>query len=929
VILYLVLGVMMVLAVVLFAMYSRMQDENIRIHRVYYGTAALKIAEACETEAFTWLRAQLALPADDQHPFLRRLYSELSTDLSVTSGAEPADPLSDPRYLNLLEEGLLATSVSVASSLPGGGDIQRATLCFKDLQPIFTTPSSAMDPSTQGRVISDPNERFGAVELSVAVGYGKIRRGAAGKINLVKRYICRRDLKVVNLLLPTVSRFTLFAHKYTGPAINEPYNVDIGPMPHTGWQEELAGVSALQTQQPLILIHSPKDVREKIGAVEKVKELTEYLPFAPPFDKMDSPGLSVSTQVQYRPNLQDRGWVFLGGSRPWSLNMKNGLVNPKSPLVPNFDNLWAEEITAEGFMLRETFVAANHTQLAGIPHAAGWNPDLAPGGTPINGYRFSLWAYGVPGGILTEPVFQDGIFANHYSRAVGATQSKNPSLLRLYGDVQPHDLDAAGLPARYIDRRSPTLVFGPVLRRYARLGRISQIDEEDKNATAPPKTFPKDSAGTDIFPYRNPKSSEPSEAFIPYFHIVGSALEESEARFFFGSAVWNTSAMAGNLNLLDDTLPGTPPPSDPRPPDYPRVRFKINEHVFRGTSGPPVRLLELLQSRIRTQHYNSGLDWLIENAHPGGIDPPRHLDASYVSILQAFDGSTPSGSSAFYGTQNPNTDLCYFAGNLRLHQFDEGAGPPGNLANTGSFPFHRGFFEGSLGALRLFDPSVTSDQILIDGGIPPALFDIRMKTTHAFQNESEFLDTFLPGGANTLELSPGIALIRSGDLDLEEGRGELVYQQGGMILVDGNLRLPRVVKSPEARDNGEILTFVSLNGNIELVGNLIEASIVVLGDGKTVTRSVEQVTIRGNLVVDTLDFSPGTPGNFFAGRSFPVGGATVPTGPVDSSIPTPLEAWPRNTIEYDPVLNQAAAARYRKQYRAFVSGGISYWQVGE
>lgn len=917
VVLYLVIGVMAVLAVVLFAMYSQMQEENARIHRVYFGTAALKIAEACETEAFTWLTAQLELPADHQHPFLRRLYSEPSATLSVESGSEPADPLSDPRYLDLLGEGLMSTSVGLAARLPGGGDIQGATLSFRDLSPLFHPPTSAIDPETQGQVLPDGFERFGAVEFTVSVGYGRVRRGSGGKVDLVKRYVSRRDLKVVNLLAPTVSRFTLFAHQFTGPGTREPYNVDRGPATPTGlWEEELAGVSALERQQPLVLVHSPMDVKERVGAVSRVAELARYLPFEAPFDKrtLASPHLSAATE--YRPDLQDRGWVFLGGDEPWSLNLKNGLINPRSALTPAFSNDWAEEITTEGFMIRETFLTADQTRLAGLPQAAGWDPDLSPG---VDGYRFSVWSYGVPGGILNEPTFRNDIFGNYFSRAEGAAQSVHPSLLRLYGDVQAHDLDAAGTPGRYLDRRSPTLVLGPVLRRYTRLVKVSQMDQEDRDALAG-GTFPKDAAGTEVFPYREPGRSEPREAWIPYFHVVGDALDESEAAYSFDSPNWPVSGNPlANGAEIDDSTPG----AGTRPVDYPAVRFRINEHVFRGSAGTPLRLLGLLESRIRTQHYNTGIDWISENAHPGGLDPVPRLGLGNLSVLQSFQGTPPSDARAFYSTQDPDSDLCYFAGNLRLHQFDETALPPGNLANGPGSPFPDGFFEGSLRALRLVDPAVASDQVLVDGGTTPGVYDLRMKTTHAFQDASEFLETFLPGGSAELLLSPGVSLVRTGDLDLSDGRPELVFHQGGMILVEGNLRLPRILKSPEARASGQVLTLVSLGGNIELAGDRIEASVVVLGAGRTVTRAVEHTTLFGNLVVDTLVFEPDTPGNLFSGRSFPVGGATAPTG--DRG----LQGWERNLVEYDPALNQAAAARYRKQYRAFVSGGLSYWQVGE
>ena len=96
------------------------------------------------------------------------------------------------------------------------------------------------------------------------------------------------------------------------------------------------------------------------------------------------------------------------------------------------------------------------------------------------------------------------------------------------------------------------------------------------------------------------------------------------------------------------------------------------------------------------------------------------------------------------------------------------------------------------------------------------------------------------------------------------------------------------------------------------------------GKGKTIKRSVDDVTIRGNLVVDTLDFQPRVARNFFGGR----GAGNPPTDLKPTGLGE-LKAYARNVVEYDPALNYAAVENYRKHYRAFTAGGIAYWLVSE
>jgi hypothetical protein len=905
VVVYIAIFVIAVLGVTVYAMHLRMQSENARIHRAYYAASALKLAEACEAEAFAWLKAQFALPWRLQHPFLQRLYTERTEQFSIPSGEEPDSP--DHRYLDLLEADALLNSAALAEALQGRATIHRATVCLMDFQPIQVPDAGTFDATTQARAVVDEFERFGTLQFEVHVGYGKVLRGTLRGEDLVKKYTSRRDIKVVNLLPPVVSRFTLFARGFRGPGdLKEPYNAGrAGNEKHRAW----VGETDFSHSQPLVLVHHPDDIKERRGAAGSHADIARYLPHEEPFDqrRLESQVLTEG-EVGYRPDLQDRGWVYLGGEQPWVLNLQAGRANPGAKIHKTGFGV-VPALTSEGHLFHETYLTISDDQLREAPGMEGWSPE---GST--YGWRFSIWADGMPAGALKKEVYSSGYFANYLRRREFRRDSLYPSLFRLYGDIQSFDVDDAGQPMRYIDRRSPTLVFGPVLRRFTNFGYVSQMDREDREAVDA-GTFPYDEDGRPVYPYDNPGGSDPRMRAIPYFHITRDGYDRDQAKFrLWGKWIWKDGIPPPDLAEVDETEPGT---SRTGPIDYPTRKWRINSHALKWEGEPNWEMLNLLITRPRVQHYHDGYDWLVENARPVSFDPKRHLEQDNLPSLEPFEGEV-SDSRFFYGTSDPDSDHCFFARNLRLHQFDPRADPPDSRPASSSFP--EGFFHGSLDAVSLYDTSQAAPDPTTSARLSPARYDIRIKTTFSFLDEEEFQSSLMPGGDGVLRESPGITVIREGGLDLSE-YPEVVFGRGGMIIVDGPIRLPRVVKSPAARQLGEVLSFVSLSSDITLAGNLVEASLVALGESRTVKREADDVTIRGNLVVDQLDFRTGGAGLFSRRRNDLAG--LRPTGTEG------LEAYPRNVLEYDPAMNPASLENYRDKYRAFMSGGISFWGVTE
>jgi hypothetical protein len=897
------LVVVVTLGVILFALHSRMGDENARAHRAYYGATALGLAQACEAEASAWIDAQLALPKDRQHSFLRQLYSDPTEDFWVASDDAPARP--DDRYLDMLGEGLLPVTAQLAREMPGGAEVLRATFCFKDMHPIQDPGTEGFDPRDHARVVPDPHERFGALEFQAEVAYGRVGRGSRRGEPLVKRYISRRDVKVVNLLPPVVSRFTLFARGFRGPGgSREPFNAGVaGTENLRAW----LGQTDFLRSQPLVLIHHPGDVKERLGYAGSHAEVARYLPHGPPFDHASlADPILTEPETPYRPDLHDRGWVFLGGGRSWPLNLQAGRVN----LGANVDRVgpeFAARLTTESFLFHETYLTSTSGQFGSARSMRGWDPNRIPDG---HGWRFAIWCNGIPAGTFQTDVYRQVYFGNYYSRAAHDQESRRPSLVRLFGDMQTSEVDGRGRPGRYLDRRSPTVVLGPVLRRHSVIAQVMQRDEDDFEATQA-GTFPLNSRGRTIFPYRDPGGAEPLVRNLPYFYFPPEGGAPRGGRFrFYEPWMWRDRNPPRDMAKVHDR---NPDPSGRRRPDYPEVGWSITEDLFRFNGEPRWNALRLFTSRVETDHYHRSYDWLVENAHPRRAEPQRHLHQTGLPGLRPFEGTVPD-RAFFYGTEDPDTDLCYFASNLRLEQAERGGAPAVDPA------FPEGFFQGALGGLRLHSPGAEAPDP--KGSIPfqPSVPDMRAKATFVFQDQDAFEEVFLRGEPGRLAETVGVTVLREGGLDLEE-LGELEFDRGGMVIVPGPIRLPRVRKSEAARRRGEVLTFMSTGGDITLTGELVEASLIALGQGRTVRREPEAVTIRGNLVVDVLDFD--TTGNsMFARRRTPMAVAPV-------SVEGGPDAYPRNVVEYDPALNVGVPATYRRNYEAFLSPAVAYWGVTE
>lgn len=231
------------------------------------------------------------------------------------------------------------------------------------------------DPELRG-LVTDPREKQGRVVFEARGAY----RG------VVRTLSATSACKVVRMVAPVVSKFTLFVAS-RGEA--EPnllaYDRSAPQLPM-----EAGGRPA----RPLVLYHRP-------GPVPALAE-DRFHPLGPVLESVEPDA---------------GGLVYLGGERPWYLNLVHGVgAGP-------FDEL---------HHLRRT-----RYRLDG-------GPPGAPG-------EHALW-FGFYAGLLTSPPFRPfGAGSDPPRRPEGDTVPERTSALHLYGDVE--DV-------------SPTVVLGPVFRSY-------------------------------------------------------------------------------------------------------------------------------------------------------------------------------------------------------------------------------------------------------------------------------------------------------------------------------------------------------------------------------------------------------------------------------------------------------------------------------
>lgn len=356
------------------------------------------------------------------------------------------------------------------------------------------------------------------------------------------------------------------------------------------------------------------------------------------------------------------GWVYLGGNQTWGLGLSGpGLdseFDDRSVLryatYPNKnpDLAWGEALIAKGGASRVDAFLIN---------LEGMREELIVRGAvrPLRDLLFTRFMAPVPTGV---------------------------SLLRLFGRG---------------DKVSPTLVFGPVERRYLQVQAI--------NCTIGTRSL--------------------TGVAVPGFH------SESD----FTEIITNPPApYAGDFN-------------------YFRILFELDPSTQPAAEN--WRKFQTAMSRVATESYNSGLDYLVSNRERNTITAPQGDDTGRPVTPGAFTGQL----SLWQGTgADPLEAMRQSEGTIRTES-------------------GRSLFQGNLSRIE-------------------GLAEILPKTTARFSSAADFLAETCPARRpGTLQV-PGVALVQ-GDLTFDR---PLTVTRGGIIIATGTVTITAPLGS-----TGEPLTIIS------------------------------------------------------------------------------------------------------------------------
>lgn len=847
-----------------------------------------------------------------------------------------------------------------------GGELKSVELKYAGFKCFFKDNPTG-DYKNSCYVPADPFERVGGLVISAKVKY----RG------LVRVFCCRYEVKVANTLLPVISKFTLFAKEKKGDAGEN--QIEMGGV---GDQSDKAngpqGIIRQSTRAkdpnsyqvvPLVLVHHPDDIAEINGYGANHAKIREFMP----------PGEAVqaSSTIAYRPSMHNRGWVYLGSpGGNYVMNLIPGNVNPSlsSPYNPekNF------RFYGNGFMMLESdiYALAKSDLKGNYPFPESFKDVETPGN--IKDYIVRVLHSGIYWlGRSELSKRHKYIFGNYYKNNPGRPDSA--SLISACGDMQPVSFSSASMPNRYIDRRSPTIMFGQVFRSFFQLGTLSQ------NCIHPPGSPGEAMMNQDVHkqPFALcPEPMHPMVTILPYFDIDdNNKLGKNEVLRFndpswkdyalvydkglvnlainnymgvsrnpLGIAMGGRTALAGGLAAggagsgADEGGDGTGQQQggnaaasmtgitggkenkDKGDKHYAEENYDIREHVFGLDLENPkednLATYKVFMSKVVTEPFNKSYNWIIANSCPkGGIMEPAGKCVLSRANVDMLDSTANQPDETFFYS---GSGACHAASELAFYQYS------GDSHKRHLALFPGGMFKGALAALALSSPNFKNplknapESKLLDE------YDIRYKSSFIFDNFPEFEKCFIdrpaafPGSAHIKD--GGVFYIDSKEtVDLSDGGkiSTLTFYQSAMIIARGSVRVPRVAKSPYARKNGCTLTIVSCEGDVIIAGDEIEASLNAL-NGRAV-KTLDYFQIFGNLTVKTMDFDTKKPDSIF--RVSELSNRMKPFPASRYSAGGEVSAFERVSVAYDPSLDPLNSENYLSHYKLYVAARQTYWKV--
>ena len=887
--------ILTILSLIGFAMFDFFKAEKHLVAYIQHSSVAEKLAQAAAKEALIQFRHRmlnfkLLDGKDSMDDFMLAPLTELSEKKLHSMALRLPSPDCPLLTAELIKDA--------------GGRLEYVQLAYEDFQPYNKSQALPVNYESSGYMPPDPFERVGRIVFSACVAYKSIK-----KVFTFKYYV-----KVANTLAPVLSKFTIFAKNRSGEE-NQLAHYPLEP----GKFMEIASHGFADSKispgrTPLILVHHPEDIFMREGYSPTYGDIREMLPAAAE--------VKPAGTTSYRPSPARRGWVYLADTANnsfYRINISPGAANPL---------IWVDYPSGmdhlrfpEAFMMLESNLSAPLGKLkaAKFPYGDSFRnakPHPAANDFIVSiGHEGMYWKY--------SSMIGSGILKNY--EAVDKSVKSAGSLLKLSGDVQAHKIDPLSWhkPARYLDRRSPTIVLGSVFRSYLKIGYVSQSCIHEAGSP-----FFKDHMKNPEM-HRQPYGACPGHLYpatriLPYFLINenGTLMDNGVMPSFFDET-WN------GLSSVDDTFAQSGQ-TRYHDPDFALIKYDINDiFTCKDASGQPdsisLKTYKIFMTRVVSEPYNKSWNWITANSRPSGgvIEPgPNYaLKQKDVKILSSYPDS--ENDDQFFYTRDGKYGGCLRGAGLKISQYRQSGG--GKIEQCDEI-FNDGIYKGNLAALKLTDPSYLNP-VKNKNASPPNSYDIRMKAGTIFNTFKEFA-----AGAMSFD-TPSKGVLRYGgvyyidtdspcDLTVIDGKKitSIVFSQNAMLIFKSGVKAPAIYKSELALSAGATLTIISLEGDITIAGAHIEASLNAL-KGSIKKSGVDYFQVSGNLTMDKLDFDLNSKDCLFKVSSAPSGFEEILGCAAGGS------SFSRMSVLYDPALDACDADNYRSHYSYTMSKSLTYWSV--
>jgi len=866
------LFILFIIMIIGFSVYNYSKFERGVVIRFRFASVADKMAKTAAMETANWYNYKILIikslkPDNALDRFVLATISEKSIN-GLTISLSSAE----------------LKSFGIIESL--NGKLESAELKYESFAKYFSDPKIPPDYSRGCVLVPDPFERYGLLTISTKVIY----------MNIQRTYTCTYEMKISNTLVPVISKFTLFTRDRDGASENQvAMSQPVGETDIGG--QGIIDNASKPLRAPLILVHHPDDVETISGFKKNMTEMREYLPL----DK----SVNAATSSSYRPLIHNRGWVFLGCENPDScyvFNVAPGKPNPDS-ILPYAANL-CNRYYGNGFQLLETDLCALIIgSLKGkFPFNYSFSEVKKPEG--LSDYIIRLTQTGIYW-ILKTPAARPiiGNFTENNQKF-----TTDSALIQLSGDIQTLGFSSeAGKPSKYLDRRSPTVVFGKVGRSFVQVGNLAQNCQHPQgsgNAAHNAKYMQPN--GMHSLPYVNPPT-HPRTTFLPFFNISEEGMNGQNPVFDFDDAKW------GGFRVVDDNLWQTDT-------DFAKVKYDVNSDIFNLGGTNQMKNYRFFMTQVINEVYNKTYNWIVANSKPhgGAIEPGEryYLKQNEIKILSSYPDSQLD-TIFFYGNNKDNGNV-FAANRLKIMQYKD---TEGSIRSSDAI-FEDGIFRGNLNALSLSAANY-QNPYRVDGVAKFEDYDIRQKSNYIFTTFAEFEKYLLVAEGDSLVLKEGgvfyIDAEAAADFTKSSAVKKLVFHENAMIICRGTIRLPEVAKSVYAVNEKATLSFVSIVGDVVIAGKNIEASLNSLNG--TIRKEVDYFQVFGNVTMNRLYFNLSEKGNLFKVSALPDSPSSQVLGKNNA------KGFERNSVMYDPDMDMCNQVAYSNHYKVFVSTRPAFWKL--